>query len=350
MLIYWTACICSVAFAAFGLKVAHRRTNAAYYLKLSFFSALPLIFIASIRYDVGQDYLYTYVPYFLRLQRGIVYQKLEPLYHLINVVVIRLHGDYPWVFAICAVIFLTLVYYRIFTDSPYPLLSIYLLVAMTYYFIFLNAMRQMVGCAILLMSLPYSREKKFWRFAAVVGLASLFHSSCSLFILTYWLPDLHIRPKWIAIITVCIFIFGQSFGSLINRLVQLTSYSIYQGSRFDSAEQGWVVLALNIVLVLFASICYSDNSQYSQYYNFQVVALWIASLTGKVALISRIRWMFGIQAIILIPMAIRNIRNRNNRVLLSLLIVFLYFLYASYTIGVKNGNNVLPYQTIFSIY
>lgn len=349
MLVYWAACICSVVFAMFGLKVAHKRTNTAYYLKLSFFSALPLIFIASIRYGVGQDYLYTYVPYFLRLQRGIIHQKLEPLYHLINVIVIRMHGDYPWVFTICAILFLTLVFYRIFTDSPYPLLSIYLLVAMTYYFIFLNTMRQMVGCAILLMSLPYSREKKFWKFAAVVGIASLFHSSCCLFIFTYWLPDWHIRPKWIAVITVCIFIFGQAFGSLINRLVQLTSYSIYQGSRFDNGQQGWIVLALNIVLVLFTSICYSDEPRYTQYYNLQVIALWIASLTGKVALISRIRWMFGIQAIILIPMAIRNVRKRSNRILLSLLIIFLYFLYTSYTIGVKNGNNVLPYRTFFSI-
>lgn len=383
MLIYWTACMASILFAFLGMKVRYsehttlkkvkfifgnlekvrikygkhgisdphnhaENHNVWYYLKLSFFAALPLILIAAIRYDVGQDYLYTYVPYFLRVKSGTVSHQLEPLYHLMNVIVIRLHGNYPWVFAICAIIFMTLVYYRVFTDSPYPLISIFLLVAMTYYFIFLNAMRQMVACSILMLSYPYARERKFLKFTSIVVIASLFHSSCVVFLFAYWLVNLKIRPKWILAVTVCVFLFGQFFGNIINNLVRYTAYSIYQGSRFDTEKQGWIVLLMNLAVFLLASVYYTKDKKYVQYYNLQVIALWIAALTGKVVLISRIRWMFGLPGIILVPMILQNIKKRD-RLLIGTIIVVLYFVYASYTIGVKNGNNVLPYQTIFSI-
>lgn len=383
MLIYWTACIASILFAFLGMKVRYsehttlkkvkfkfgnlekvrikygkhvisdphnhaENHNVWYYLKLSFFAALPLTLIAAIRYDVGQDYLYTYVPYFLRVKSGAVSYQLEPLYHLMNVIVIRLHGNYPWVFAICAIIFMTLVYYRVFTDSPYPLISIFLLVGMTYYFIFLNTMRQMVACSILLLSFPYARERKFFKFACIVVIASLFHSSCIVFLFAYWLTDLKIRPKWVLAVTVCVFLFGQFFGNMINNLVRYTAYSIYQGSRFDTEKQGWIVLLMNLAIFLLASVYYTKDKKYVQYYNLQVIALWIAALTGKVVLISRIRWMFGLPGIILVPMILQNIKKRD-RLLIGTIIVVLYFVYASYTIGVKNGNNVLPYQTIFSI-
>lgn len=350
MLIYWASCAASILFALFGMKVKHKKADIVYYLKLSFFSALPLIIIASIRYDVGQDYMYTYVPYFLRLKDGVVWQQLEPLYHMINVIVIQLHGDYTWVFAICAVLFLTLVYYRIFTDSPYPMLSIFLLVGMTYYFVFLNAMRQMVGCSILLLSLPYAREKKFVKFAIIVAIASLFHMSCIVFIAAYWLTDIKIRQKWLIVSTVCVFLFGQFFGNIINSIVQFTSYSIYLGSQYDTGNQGWFVLAINILIVVLASGYYSTDKKYIQYYNLQVIALWIAALNGKVVLFNRFRWMFGLQGIILLPMILRNVKRKKERILIGILMVLMYFVYASYTIGVKNGNNVLPYQTIFSIH
>ena len=105
---------------------------------------------------------------------------------------------------------------------------------------------------------------------------------------------------------------------------------------------------MNLAIFLLASAYYTKDKKYVQYYNLQVIALWIAALTGKVVLISRIRWMFGLPGIILVPMILQNIKKRD-RLLIGTIIVVLYFVYASYTIGVKNGNNVLPYQTIFSI-
>ena len=34
------------------------------------FSALPMILVAALRYDVGMDYMHTYVPYFETVRDG----------------------------------------------------------------------------------------------------------------------------------------------------------------------------------------------------------------------------------------------------------------------------------------
>ncbi|MCM1508605.1 MAG: EpsG family protein [Ruminococcus flavefaciens] len=349
MLIYWSVCLLSVLFAWFGNKIKHKKTDSIYYWKLAFFSALPMIFVASVRYNVGKDYFYTYVPYFQNLKYGISDLRLEPLYHLINVIVIKLNGDYPWVFAISAIIFLGNVFYRIFRDSPKIYLSIFLLVGTTYYFIFFNTMRQLIGCSVLLLSLKYARERNFVKFLLVVAVATCFHSSCAVFVLFYFISNVKISPKAVFMIIVCVAVFGRILGNILVNIIMSTKYAIYIGSRFDTSEQGYIVLLMNIAILMFATIFYSDDKKYRQYYNLQFIAVCIALLNGEVALISRTRWMFGLPVIILIPLTINNIKDAKSRGLAEMAIIGLYFIYASYTIGVKNGNSVIPYQTIFSV-
>ncbi len=353
MLVYWTACIMSMLFTAFCVRVKHEKTNLRYYLLLSFFSALPLIFIASIRYDVGVDYSYTYLKYFRQVEMGRVYSQLEFLYHLLNVLVVRLNGDFPWVFALSAIIFFTIVYYQFFQDSPNVYLSIFLLVGTTYMFIFFNAMRQLIGCAILLLSLRYARERKLFKFLLIVAIAAGFHWSCSFFALFYFFSNLSLKPKTVLTATVCILVGSELIARVARILIGYTKYAMYLGSRFDTGERGIIVLLINFGVLLFATVFSSDDPVYRQYYNMQIIASWIEILTGSVVLINRMRWMFGLPVCILLPMALANIssgrRNGKSRLFAGTVIVVLYFIYTGYTIGVKNGNGVLPYQTIFSL-
>ena len=351
MLIYWSACLMSMLFTWFGVHVKHRKENAWYYIKLSFFAALPFIIIASIRYDVGQDYLYTYVPYFERVKAGRVTSALEPLYHLINWIVVKCGEDYPWVFAISAVIFFTLVYRQFFKDSPNVYFSIFLLVGTTYLFIFFNAMRQLIGCSVLLLSLRYARERKLLPFLLVVATAACFHKSCLVFIPFYFFCNVNLKPMTVAVMTLGVLAGSVLLGRLINAIVMYTQYAVYVDSRFDSGEQGYIVLLINLGILVFATVFSSNNEKFRQYYNLQVIATWIAILSGEVVLMSRLRWMFGLPCCILIPLALRNVKKGRrglSRLLAGAVIAALYLVYVSYTIGIQNGNNVLPYQTIFS--
>lgn len=353
MLVYWTACIMSMLFTTFCVRVKHEKTNVRYYLLLSFFSALPLIFIASIRYDVGMDYCYTYLKYFRQVQSGRVYSQLEILYHLLNVLVVKLHGDFPWVFALSAIIFFTIVYYKFFQDSPNVYLSIFLLVGTTYLFIFFNAMRQLVGCSIVLLSLRYARERKLFKFLLIIAIAAGFHWSCAVFAVVYFISNLSLKPRTVLTATVCVFVGSELIARVLKVLIGYTKYAGYLGSRFDTGDRGLIVLLINFGVLLFATAFSSEDPVYRQYYNLQIIASWIEILTGNVVLINRMRWMFGLPVCILIPMALANIstgkRGAKNRLFAGTVIVVLYFIYASYAIGVQNGNSVLPYRTVFSL-
>lgn len=347
MIVYWSGCIASMlaAYACVKTSFSEKHRWAAV-----LFSALPMILIAALRYDVGEDYLYTYVPYFEQVQQlsESSYDRMEPLYHLLNAIIARLHGSYIWVFAISAVIFYSAVYAQVFDDSPYPPLSIFLIVGMGYCFVFFNAMRQMMGCAILLFSLRYIRKRRFFPFLICVLLATGFHVSCALFIAMYWISRIRIRPTMSLLLIAAIIAAGQWVGLFLRWLISKTQYAVYLLSIFDTGETAYVMLAINAVLLAVMAYCYRNDAQYQMYYNMQLAALIITILSGKVVLILRCLWIFGLPSIISLPVAVANVPGdeRDRRLLISIIMIF-YFAYMLYTVGVQNSNSVLPYNTIF---
>ena len=364
MTIYWLTCIATIFTTDFALRVKHDKKNMKYYLLLAFFSSLPLNILCSIRYNVGKDY-FEYKRYFeliasqsVSREKGSLYFKLissrkeigqlEYLYYKLNKLIAYLGGDYRWLFAICSTIFLVFIFLAIFHDSPFPNMSVYFLVSMSYYFIFMNGMRQMIGCAILLFSLRYVEKRKLLPFVLCVILAAGFHTTCLPFIIIYWIANFDFKPRRVAIMTIIIIICSNIFGGILTRILYLTPYVKYIGSDYDSGSQGRIILLINLLIVVLGAIFYDvDDKRYKIYFNIQIGALWVTILTGKVVLISRMRWMLGLPSIILLPLIFTKIKSRKNQQLIEAMIIGLYFVYCTYRVVVFNSNTVLPYQTIF---
>lgn len=347
MTIYWIGCAASAFLAYLCSRTPRGRSSR---IASVFFSALPLLLISALRYDVGYDYLPTYVGYFNIVKNDMVNDsnRLEWLWHLINKALTTVNADFMWLFAISAVIFFSTVYAEIFRDSPYPALSVFLLVGMGYLFVSFNAVRQMVGCGILLFSVRYIEEKKFWKFALCVVIASGFHNSCYVFAAAYWLGRIKIKPVLAFILTAAVTLLMRPITQLILFIVSRTDYSIYIASIFDTGETAYIMLAVNFVVLVFASLLYRNKPRYRLYYNFQILALWITLYSGQVVLILRMMWVFGLPAVILIPLGVEKLADQKDRRLVIGALVLLYFLYTMYTVGVQNSNSVLPYQTIFT--
>lgn len=345
MILYWAGCLASVLIASLGMQTEKGKEHRE---AVIFFSALPLALIAALRYDVGEDYLSTYVAYFESVSNafGGNYSRLEILYHLLNVAVAACGGDSAWVFVFSAVIFFSAVYAQVFRDSPNPALSIFLLVGMNYYFVFFNAMRQMIGCGVLLFSIRYIQKKDLLRFLLCVAVAAGFHISCALFAVVYWVGRIRIRPAAAWVMTGLLVLFSGPMTWLMRQIIAMTPYSIYLYSVFDTGETAYVMLAINAVLLAFASVCYQDERDYQIYFNLQIAALWITILSGKIVLILRLLWMFGLPSIILCPKAVLGIPDKRDRRIAEAAIVLAYFLYTMYTVGIQNSNSVLPYQTV----
>ena len=118
---------------------------------------MPLLVNAVIRYGVGFDYFnyleiekysdFAYEPGFAFLNNIILYFNLSPLF----------------IHVFFAIIFFSFIL-QVTKDSSSPLLSVFLLIASTNYFLFLNISRQMCACAITLYSIRYIEKNELIKF------------------------------------------------------------------------------------------------------------------------------------------------------------------------------------------
>ena len=347
MTVYWLSCAASVLLAYLCSRTPRGRSNR---FLACFFSSLPLMLISALRYDVGYDYLPTYVSYFQTVKNGMVNDanRLEWLWHLLNSGLAALNADSMWLFAVAAIVFFLCVYADIFRSSPYPGLSVFLLVGMGYLFASYNAVRQMVGCAILMYSLRHVESRKPGRFLLCVAIAGGFHNSCYLFVLVYWLSKVKIKPLGAFVLTAAAALLMAPLSQLFRFLISKTAYQIYLSSIFDTGETAYVMLAINFIVLAFASVLYRDEPRYRIYYNLQIVAVLITLYSGQVVLILRLMWAFGLPSIVLVALAVERIADSKDRRIVISVLTLMYFLYATYTVGVQNSNSVLPYQTVFS--
>lgn len=350
MAVYWSACLASVLFTWFALHVKHEKEGIRYWLLVTFVAALPLIYISAIRYNVGADYA-AYYKYYNRIVQGGDRERFEILYYLLNKGIALLHMSAPWMFAACAMLFLMPLYKMILSDSPYPYFSIFLLIATGYYFFFLNGTRQMIGAAIFMLAIPYIEKKNILPFIVLTLLSTGFHTMSIAFIATYAFSIWRIDNRFLLIVTGGLILLSNVVAGLFNNIIGgLDYYSLYLASSYAQKGQGLISLIMSGSIVAFATVFYQkNNTKYQVYYNMQVIAFWVTIMTGKVVLIERFRMSFGLSSVIFIPMILNGIKNRKTRRICGGAIGILYFFYVTYTIGVLNGNSVLPYQTIFSV-
>lgn len=361
MLPYWISLALSIAFlyasrtqplTSLGEATASRTALPRYAMWGVVASALVLILLTGFRYGIGQDYFYTYVPYFERVRAGFNPPDMEIGFFALNWVVSRFTSDPTPIFFICSVIFFICVYATVLKESACVPLSIFLIFGMSYIFIFMNAMRQMTAVAILLFSLRYIEERNIVSFGICIALAWLFHASSVIFVVMYWLPYVRLSLTACVVVPLAVLLLRGPLSDMLTYLISQTSYAGYIGSVFDTGETGSINTLMNITVLLFsAAVPWAMGESYSKQYNLllwcQLLCACIALMTGAIPLAQRIRWVFALPSILLVPNALECVGNKGVRFLVGLVIIISYILYIYITIGMWNGNGVVPYQSVF---
>ncbi len=339
------ACSCSLTWVCTKAQIDKKSDK--YCIISALIASFPLALISALRYNVGRDYR-AYARSFRQIVAG-AKTETEWLFYALNKAISFICKDYASIFVVTAVLCTLFILVQIFRDSPLPVQSVFFYVAAGYYFVSMNAVRQMLGCAILLCSLHAVFERKLFRFLVMVIIASGFHKSCLLFIVVYFLDVWRVKKEVFLASTIVIYLFSDVIGQAMSFIVAESEYSDYLGSVFETGKQGMVTLVMNASIMLFSYVFFDEkNHKYYLYFVLQVIALWMAILTGKVVLINRLGFMFGLPVIILLPMAIEAIKNEKLRLTGKAGIISLYFFYLLYTVGINNSNTVLPYRTIFT--
>ena len=116
-------------------------------------SGLSFFIISAIRYDVGTDYFFRYVPDYIKMGQGINVESLEIGYKIIVWICLLITKDYAIIFGVTSAIIIGLTFYTIYKESPYPALSVLIYFGAGFFFHSLNLMRQYLAISVLLFAL-----------------------------------------------------------------------------------------------------------------------------------------------------------------------------------------------------
>lgn len=311
---------------------------------------LILFSVMGFRYGVGQDYFYTYKPVFEYILQNGEYSNIEFGYVILNKIVQLFTNDYAGIFLVTSFLFVYFIYKAILEQSSNIALSIFILIAGCFYFYAMNVVRQSIAIAIFIYSLKYIENKKFWKYMICIIFASMLHNIALIFIPVYFIANKKMNFKFFAILAIGVVITMPVFIKIINIIFEGTKYGNYITGYYATSENSMISPLINLILLV---VCFllskkQDNDQrLNMYKNIHAIGVFTSIYIGAIPLASRIFVNFYHIGILSIPYLISKFKNKKTREILYILCICVFIFYFTYSVGIKNGNKVLPYNTIF---
>lgn len=318
--------------------------------KIGYIISFFIVFLPhGLRYGIGTDYFYTYVPYFKFISKGERYFT-EPLFNFLNIAISKLTGDYKVLFFVSSLIFFYLMFVSLKEASPNITSSVILLFLCQVYFYSMNMIRQSIAISIVLFAfLVIDNRKKLKKIITVI-LASLFHSSA-----IFLLPFLYLSRKQytnkfkIIAVTVCVII-NNFFSRFIFGLIsKYTNYGWYLNSKYSGLDVSLTLLIINLILFLLGlkySKYENENNKFLICNNMNFFGFCLLNLTG-IPLVTRLVRYFTIFQIVLIPYYFTLEKNKEKSIILKIIIYIILLIAVINQIYMKGGEGVLPYLSIF---
>lgn len=316
----------------------------------SLFLFLFLFLFMGLRYGVGQDYFFTYVPIYEQVVFTGTASNIEIGYLWLNQFLSFFFSDYAMLFMVTAFIF---VGFSIGACSQYNsswILMIYVFFAGGFYLYSFNVMRQCIVISIFYYSLRFIRERKTWLYFLLNGLAACFHVTALLFLPLYFILDKRFKSWQYLILIIIGFALRLVAPQILSVLLAGTKYENYlTGYYQDSSKLINVSQILNIIIfAIYFRHVKKDNSDKKAiiFLNIHFIGLFTTIFMGVIPLVFRITTMFYLVQFLSVPYFINNYCIKKQKKLYMILAVGIYGLLFLNTL-ITNGNNIIPYRTIF---
>lgn len=284
--------------------------------------------------------------------------RYEIGYLWMNKIIGYFTNNYQWLFIVYSIFIFFSVGRFIEKYSRIPWLSLFLFFTYGFFNFSFTAVRQAIAISCLLFSFDFIKERKFLKFAILVSIASLFHTTAILFITAY--IAVYIKPSWrnftyIILAGTCICIlFSAIFGFVISYFQYYEHYSetTYIGEA-GLANSLYIVISSLIWIVSYTIL--KRNSQLSSPKSATnrlclilvalAVAIYIISL--KANIFDRLALYFNIFSIILLPNAISRL-SLHSRIIIEDTVIIAFYIYAATILLLRPGwNSIYPYTSCF---
>lgn len=240
----------------------------------------------------------------------------EPGYNLINWVIANLGGDFHYFLLIVGAFINFSVLRFIYKYSDSVWLSVIVYIAFGFYFNSLHILRQYMALSIVLYSYDYLLSRNFVKFSLIVVIATFFHTSAALFILTYFVVRQKLSTPNLLIIfsvfTVIAFVGGQA---LMQILVFSEKYQQEYLNNTDTEGSGFSMLVLMMSLMgmgLLLKPRVMSPKMHMIFWSF-FIAVCLQPLATIVSMVSRGILYWSVSIVIFIPMIIGCLKNKNLR-------------------------------------
>lgn len=316
-------------------------------------ASIPLILVSGLRYSVGTDYWNTYYSGFYRVLHNNNFDSYELGYLALVKIIQSFSSNVFLLFIITSIIFILFTMLFIYEQSVNIVFSIVLFFLLRYYFISMNAVREMIGISIMAFNIKNVINRKPVKFFIYTLIACSFHKSLVLMIPIYFLYNFKLSLKKFTLISVITVLSSKIIYTIVARLIGNTKYGLHLTSYEASGIKVTIfTISLNLFIVLIAyliskRIDEKNEQKYNLFLNIQLIATLLSFLFPIIPLIERIYWMYSFIAIISIPFFFKYISNRKlYLVLFLMLITALIVAYLFIDIMYFNDHGVLPYKTI----
>lgn len=314
-------------------------------------AAVPLVLVSGLRFNVGTDYFNTYYTGFYRILNGIYFDHFEIGYLLLNQL-IQCFTDNAFV-----MIFITAGITVGFTFAAFRSLSsnvafsVLLFLISRYYFIGMNAVRQMMACAIFAYGLKFAIKRDLKRYLLFSAIAVSFHYSTVFLVPIYWLMNIEWNKTRITTAFILSSLAGLiAFPVLTHILPSVSKWGIILNS-FGVAGQLFTLgtILLNAFILSLYYLAFQkgkNNPWYKCFLTLQIFACMITLFLPTVPVAERVYWSFSFPAIIALPGILKMISVEWERQLGTMILVIVLVAYTVYDIGVLKDHQVVPYDTI----
>ncbi|MBY0097327.1 EpsG family protein [Mesobacillus maritimus] len=237
-----------------------------------------------------------------------------------------------------------LIFFRsILKESKIPWLSLYLFITIGLYALVFNILRQVIAMAMIFVSFKYLVKNDFKRFFVLVAIASLFHASALIFLLTYFFRNMKLTFRNTVIyvfLAMGLYVFSQPIlVFLINRF-STVQYELNSG--------GDLPLLLVMLLTLVAGLVFSksvikSNPRAIVLYNILYLGILFQILALEFTTFSRVTTYFMMFMVIFIPEVISSIKDRQLKIVGFILVIILTGIQYYITL-IVDPNGIVPYS------
>lgn len=252
----------------------------------------------------------------------------------------RIFPSGQFVFILSAILFAIAVSRFIYKNSEDPELSFVMFICLGLYTFMAQGLRQSMAMSMCLFAIEFCKKRKFLPFILLVLLATTFHTSAIVFVVTYFIYGFTLNIRT-GIVSVC----AAGLLLVFSRQIAAIGNMIFEREYVGEVETGGFVAVAIYIIILALAIIFAGKRRKEKDYSFFVFMTMLGAVFylmryTEVQIAERISFYFMFGQLIVLPSAISRF-DKHVSFIVKCVVIALSFLLFAYRL---NGDGLVVYR------